>query len=382
MSYRHIIKNLIILFMTLYSSCLFAQLSVTGTANPTGACPLSDVTLSATASGSTAPSFAYSWMATSGSLSSPTGQQVTLTMGSSLNNDTVVVTCTDANHQSAEDTFVVKSNGIGIAIINNPQPIILNCGQQVIITTHVTGSILGKNYTWSNGKTGQSASTFTDSITGNVNVTVTNSAGCSASATAIVEYQNSVTNHASFQNPAMPVCTGSATFTNTSTYQGGGWSAVWSFDTTGNNIEYGTGPTITYDFPATGQYTVTLTMDSAGCSFSAKQNVTVQFLGITDPPSLPSNSILCSNSDLRLSVSSGYNSYRWSDGGTDSITVVNQAATYSVTITNSIGCSASAETVVTEYDTVTVSLSAASSDSLCRGTKQNLNRDRSGRILV
>jgi len=97
---------------------------------------------------------------------------------------------------------------------------------------------------------------------------------------------------------------------------------------------------------STGTYTLTVN-DSNGCTHSASVN-------ITEPPQLvisasSSQSTICYGDSITLSVN-GANTYVWSDNlGIDSIvvTVPTTSTTYSVTGTNTIGCTATAQVSIT-----------------------------------
>src|SRR5690606_4469145 len=50
--------------------------------------------------------------------------------------------------------------------------------------------------------------------------------------------------------------------------------------------------------------------------------------------------VVCSGESVTLQVAQGYTSYTWSNGDSDYNTTVSAAGTYSVTVTNTDGCSA------------------------------------------
>lgn len=231
-------------------------------------CPSAQLNLSANAFGSTATPFTYAWATTSGNLTSTTDQDVSLVIGNS--NATVTVTVTDANNQTTVATVTVQSRGINVSITNS-NPLTINCGSNATLLTSISGFTTGKNYAWSNGTSGANAATTQVSQPGNYKVTVTNNAGCSASASIDVQYPGGLTNTVAFtyQNP---VCQGVAeTFTNTSARKAG-WNYSWNFGDT--QVSFSENGSNTYANP--GVYPVKLTMDSAGCSFSSTtQNVTV-----------------------------------------------------------------------------------------------------------
>jgi PKD repeat protein len=231
-------------------------------------CPNAQLNLSANAFGSNATPFTYSWATTSGNLTSTTDQQVSLVIGNS--NATVTVTVTDANNQTTVATVTVQSRGVNVNI-TNANPLTIQCGASATLLSSISGFTTGKNYTWSTGTTGPNAATTQINQPGNYKVTVTNNAGCSASASIDVQYPGGLTNTISFtyQNP---VCQNLLeTFTNTSARRNG-WTYLWTFGD--NNTSFNENGTNTYAAP--GVYPVKLTQDSAGCSFtSVTQNVTV-----------------------------------------------------------------------------------------------------------
>jgi hypothetical protein len=247
-----------------YSAAIVAD-SLTG-------CPGTSLNMKAFAFGSDAAPFTYSWATTSGQLSSTSSEDVTLIVGSS--NAVVTVTVTDANSQTTTASVSVASRGINISI-TQPSPIQLACGSNTTITTSISGVTQGRVYTWSTGATGANASSISVSQAGIYRVTVTNNAGCSATASVTVQYPNGVTNNVNFNLPAdvkpgvsfpgVQVCANALqTFSNTSSSTAG-WNSEWTFGD--SNIGFSTNGTNTYASP--GVYSVVLKMDSAGCLFSS-----------------------------------------------------------------------------------------------------------------
>lgn len=240
------------------------------TADSLKGCPGTTLNLNANAYGSNATPYTYSWASSSGTLTSTSDQQVGLVIGNG--NAVVTVTVTDANSVTTTATVTVASKGVNVNI-TNANPLTLTCGSTATVTTQISGTTTGKNYTWSTGASGTTASTIQISTAGNYSVTVTNNSGCSASASLSVVYPGGVTNTVSFTNPASPVCEDKPlTFTNTTTNQTG-WTPQWTFGD--GNLGFTANGTNTYANP--GVYTVWLQeTDANGCIFrSPNVNITV-----------------------------------------------------------------------------------------------------------
>lgn len=171
----------------------------------------------------------------------------------------------------------------------------------------------GSSYMWSNG-----VATQTNSITipGTYTVTVTASNGCTTVATVPV-----------VMNPKpTPVITGNRSFcSNASTIltASGGTTYQWNDGTTDSVM----------NATSAGIYTVTVTND-AGCSAAISATTTVY---PAPTPSISGGTEFCSGSSINL-IASGGSSYVWSNGSTGSYITVSQTGTYSVTATDSRGC--------------------------------------------
>lgn len=358
---------------------------VVASANQTDPCTNSSLVLTANGGGSPAVPFTYSWVATSGYLSNSTGQQATLTTSNNAENDTVIATLTDANNQSTSDTLIIVTGGIAIKITNPTQPVTISCGQKVILTTNVSGNILGKNYMWSNGDAGIAASTITDSMAGNFSVTVTNAEGCSASAEVTVNYSGTY-NNVSFTPPGQGRWAGcNLVFTNTSTYYLPPWQGTFNGDGAGDDNVPANSQYFSYTYVNPGVYYATLTMDSAGCSFSYSQEITITALPINQTCNSPNqlsvtlgaNQTICGGNSITLDpVISGGEApyvYSWSNTGsalscyncTYPFAIVTQNSGYNVTVTDAIGATATASVYFNVSGSSSMSLSLSGTNISC-----------------
>lgn len=113
---------------------------------------------------------------------------------------------------------------------------------------------------------------------------------------------------------------------------------------------------------STTVYTVTVT-DGNGCSSSDQVQVTVNAKPI---PSISPNTAICSGNSAVLSATGG-TGYTWSTGETTSDISVSPSTTttYSVTVNNAIGCTATASTTVTVNPIPTVTFTGLPA-SICK----------------
>ncbi|GGD51029.1 hypothetical protein GCM10011514_14110 [Emticicia aquatilis] len=251
------------------------------------------------------------------------------------------VTVTNANGCSATATTNVVINALPVPTVSSNKPVCV--GKSLDLT-----SSGGVSYVWvgPNGFTSSlqnpSINPVSLSASGIYTVTVTNANGCSATATTSVVINALPVPSASSNTP---VCVGKSLDLTSSGGVSYAWAGPSGFSSSLQN------PSINpVSISASGIYTVTVT-NANSCSATATTNVVINALPV---PTASSNSPVCVGKSLDLTSSGGV-SYVWvgpngfvSSLQNPSINPVSLSATgiYTVTVTNTNGCSATATTNV------------------------------------
>jgi len=236
----------------------------------------------------------------------------------------VIDTVTGCSNASAPVTVNVFPVFIPEIVADGPTAF---CGDGQVTLTATAGAA----YLWSTGETTQS---ITVSETGIYGVIVTDANGCQgAAAQTVTILPEPIPLIVPDGNP--PYCTGE-TVTLTAALDLGG-SYLWNTGETTQSIEVTT----------SGLYSVVIT-NIFGCSAEA-------FLPIGFVPSptvsvtAQGGNVLCEGESTQLSASFTLGgSYVWSNGATGQNITVNQAGTYTVTVTNLAGCSATSDPITIE----------------------------------
>lgn len=295
------------------------------------------------ASGGTA-GYSYTW--------SPAGG--TGAVASNLAAGNYTVTVTDANGCSASSTVAVPEPLLLQAGISATD-VLCNGGTSGIASVTVNGGTPAYNFVWSpvSGNdsilSGLPAGTYTVDITDlngcttNASITILEPAGLSISVT---------TDSAR--------CQGDASGTATAMVTGGtnGYSYLWSPGGNTNSVAANL---------MAGTYSVTVT-DANGCSISG--NTTIY-----EPPAMilstTSDSASCYNTatgSATASAAGGVPGYTWSwlPGGFQSATPTGlSAGTYTVTVTDSYGCTGTSSVTIDQPDDII--LNTATTPALCYG---------------
>ena len=196
-------------------------------------------------------------------------------------------------------------------------------GDSVILTSsQATGN------TWSTGATTQS---ITVHSSGSFTVAYNDGSGCGIlSSSAFLVTVNPLPTVSI--SGSLQLCLGSQNVLDAGS---GFTSYLWSTGETTQTI------TISTD----GIYTVTVT-NGNGCRNST--SVTVNYITLAAPV-VTGNLSFCPGSSTTLDAGAGYASYLWSTGATSQTISVSTSGTYSVTVTNASGCSASSSVVASPF---------------------------------
>jgi len=312
-------------------------------------------TATATATGGSG-TLAFKW-------SDPAGQ--TTDMANNLVAGAYTVTVTDAN--GCTNTASVT--------ISQPQALTLNLSALAVacfgqntgaVTATFTGGTTPYSFLWSSSENSQNISS---KPAGTYTITLTDTNGCTATASATVSQPTALTVSQTHQNiGCFGATTGSAQLTV------GGGTSPYSVTWTGPNGFTGTGTAL--NTLAAGNYSATVS-DAAGCT-------STQALVLSQPAaalaiSLPTvGDTICFgavNGTATAAASGGTTPYQflWAPAGqlTPAISGLT-AATYTVTVTDANNCTRSASIVVPEKQLLTVQVTGGPVD--CAGSSNGTAR--------
>ncbi len=264
---------------------------------------------------------------------------------------TYSVTITDANSCSTVKTITITQPALFVASVVSTN---VNCngGANGTANLSVSGGTTPYTYNWSNGATTQNVSGL---VAGTYSVLITDANGYT------------LTKSATITQPA--VLTASSTSTNVSC--NGGNNGTIDLSVTGGTTPYtylwNTGNT-TQDRSglAVGTYSVTVT-DANGCTTTNSRTITQP---ATLSVSAIATNVSCNagaNGSIDVSITGGTSpyTYLWNGGATTQDRTGLTAGTYSVTVTDANGCTASTTKTITQPSTLAAS--ATSTNVNCNG---------------
>lgn len=342
----------------------------------TPVCQGSDVTLTSSTTGGTAP-YSYLW-------NGPNNFTATVANpipfpGSAAASGTYTVTVTDGNGCTATSgkAIVVSTTNVAPTVgttANSPVCV----GANVILTSSATGGTAPYTYSWTGPLNftsgGQNPAPFAATVgaAGTYTLTVTSANGCSSMATRILQVNAKPTMVAASNSP---VCIGTPVLLTSAPQGGNGnftfsWQGPASFSAT---LEDPTG--FNAVSASAGTYTVTVT-DGNSCSSTATTSVTIRpapSVTITTGPT-------CLNNNLAFNATpSGgnppYTTFAWSgpNGFTSALEdptpfMLTTAAEgiYTLTVTDNSGCTATASKTVAGFSNPTIT--ASNSGPTCQGS--------------
>lgn len=295
-----------------------------------------------TASGGT-PGYTYAWAPSGGSGSTATG----------LSAGTYTVTVLDANNCSSVQTANITqpTTLTGTASATNTS---CNGGTNGTATASPSGGTPGYTYSWF--PSGQTTQTATGLGTGTYSVTVTDSKGCTIVRTATVNQPAAIALTTSKTDATCGNSNGSASVSAS----GGtpGYTYAWS---NGGN-------TSTITNITAGSYTVTV-RDVNNCSSIA--TVSVNNTGAPSVSVTSSTNVNCfggNNGAASISASGGTPgyTYQWSNGANGTSITNVTANTYSVTVTDAMGCQANTSVIISQPSLLSATITGTTTPS-CSG---------------
>lgn len=318
-----------------------------GTSNDGTICVSASASVSVSASGGTG-TLGYTWNNSVGSGSGPHSV-------SPATSTTYTVTVTDANSctLTASVTVTVSSPSASVSGVTTICP-----GGSTTLTASGGGT-----YIWSNSLGTNAAVSLSPASTTMYTVTVTALDGCTDSETATVTVATATASISGTTN----ICMGSST-TLTASGAGAGTYA-WS-----SNLGSNAGITVS---PTTNTiYTVTVT-NASGCTDSETATVTVNSLPTA---SIGGTTTICTGSSTTLTASgAGAGTYVWANSlGTNAGIMVSPPTntTYTVTVTDTNGCTDSETASVTVNSLPTAAIGGTT--TICTGGSTTLTASGAG----
>lgn len=266
------------------------------------------------------PPFSYVW--------SPAGGSAVNASGLAAGN--YAVTVTDSNGCISSDNIIIPEP-TQVAVQASATNTLCQGSSDGTASVIAAGGTAPYVYVWTPG--GATTANALNLSAGNYSVTVTDSHGCTQTASATVQQPSAVV---VAMSTAPAACFGTATGSATANPSGGsaGYTYVW---TPGNSTsQQATGL-------ASGNYSVTVT-DAHGCTATNNVTVSEPFPVNASTSSTPAT---CgtSNGTATVNATGGTSpyAYLWSQGGTNAIASNLGAGTFTAVVTDANGCTATAQ---------------------------------------
>ncbi|MCF8370647.1 MAG: T9SS type A sorting domain-containing protein [Bacteroidales bacterium] len=288
------------------------------------------------------PPYTYSW-----------SNGINATSLTGLGPGTYSVTVTDSNGCTGTASCTISEppelNVYYVSLVG----LLCHGDQNGAISLGVTGGVPPYSYAWSNGQTGQTA---TGLGAGTYYYTVTDANGCPATGSATILDPPAISISISSTNVS---CYGGSNGSASATVSGGtpGYTYQWSMGAMSPNVS---------GLPA-GTYTLTV--------YDANQCMATATVTITQPPALTIAmncvNITChgyNNGYISVSVSGGTPgySYAWYPNVSTGTNAINLGpGLYKVTVTDTKGCTATAQCTITEPPLLTVAMTKT--NVICNG---------------
>jgi hypothetical protein len=343
-------------------------------------------TLTATP-GSGTPAYAYQWKV--GGSNAPGSSTSATYAAGAPGSYTVVVTDSKTCSVTSTATVISASTLAAQAIGGSGE---FCAGSKTTLSANFTGGVQPYSYQWKVGGsniTGATSSTYDATAAGSYTVVITDSKGCSVTSAAKVVTQNPLPS-ANAGPGGTFTCTETYNLTGVTTGSGGTGTLSYQWSTNPGGVTFT--PSATVANPVIGPFsantTVQLTVtDSKGCSAQSSSAVTFVPSTLTATVAASPSTVICAGQTITLTATAsggnpGY-TYQWKRGatnvGTNSATLagINIAGSYTVTITDTKGCTFTPPAVNVTASNLATSTPAGNSE-FCQGSNTTLTASVSG----
>ena len=298
---------------------------------------------SVTPSGGT-PNYTYAWSPSGGASSA----------ASSLCSGNYTVLVTDSKGCTSTQAYNITQP---TTLSTTPAQTNLNCNSVCIGSASVTPSGGTPNYTYAWSPSGGASSAASSLCAGNYTVTVTDSKGCTKNQTYNITQPTTLSTSQSQTNlNCNGVCIGSASVTPS----GGTPNYTYAWSPSG-------GASSAASSLCAGNYTVTVS-DSKGCTSTQAYNITQPTTLSTSQAqtNLNCNGVCIGSASVTPSGGTPNYTYAWSpSGGASSAASSLCAGNYTVTVTDSKGCTSTKAYNITQPTTLTST--PGQTNVLCKG---------------
>jgi len=283
----------------------------------------------------------YAWTFSGGSPATSSATNPTGVSWAATGTYSVSLTATNAqgSHSYTCTNCITVIGGPSVTLGVTPPTCNGSTNGQVNAT--VSGGYSPYTYSWNTGASGSSISNLG---AGSYNVTVTNSEGCTSTASATLTAPTSIVITGT---PTQVTCNGLSNGAITVSATGGTGSKTftWSNGATGATVSG----------LAAGTYTVTAA-DQNGCSVQQSYTITApSVITITGTPThVACNGLSTGSITVSATGGTGSKTFTWSNGATGTTVSGLTVGSYTVTATDQNGCSVQQSYTITSSSTITI----------------------------
>ena len=294
-----------------------SALGLTAKAKDVSCAEAKDGAVTLTVAGGEAP-FTFAWN------NGATGDNLT-----GLDGGKYSVTVTDAKGcKATAEATVNKPAPLKLSL--KTTPVVCEGESNGAIEATVSGGTPPYSYKWSNGATGEK---LTGARGGSYELTLTDAAGCKASAKAALSTPAKLEASVSVKDET---CPGKSDGKIALTVTGGRKPYKFEWNTGAKSQDLDNVPP--------GGYNVTIT-DSGGCTVVQRGEVKA----LPKPKIEADRTSVCEGETVNLDAGA-FSGYKWSNGATDRKLTVREAGSYSVTVTDAKGCQYTLDAVSVKFE--------------------------------